>query len=185
MTPEDRVRIQDILDFWFAPGRERQWFGPDPGFDAELAARFALDWQEAELGRRDHWLEERDGALALVILLDQIPRNIFRDSPRAYATDAQARRAADAALARGFDQGLEARRRTFLYLPFEHSEDLADQRRCCALFAAAGDMDGLHWAEKHKAIIERFGRFPHRNAILGRVSTPEEAEFLKGPGSRF
>lgn len=142
--------------------------------------------ENALAGRLDAWAESIDGALALVIALDQFPRNMFRGTPRAFAADAKAREIADQAISRGFDRVLLPPKRGFLYLPFEHSEKLEDQKRCVALFEAAGDdADGLLWAVKHLRIIERFGRFPHRNRILGRESTPEEIEFLTQPDSSF
>ena len=124
-------------------------------------------------------------ALAAVIVLDQMSRNMFRDTPRAFATDPLALRVAEAAIARGFDAGLTKDQRMFLYLPFQHSEDRQSQARGRALMASLGDAEQSKWAEAHRAIVDRFGRFPHRNAILGRASTPEETEFLKQPGSSF
>jgi uncharacterized protein (DUF924 family) len=128
------------------------------------------------------WEATPDGALALAIVLDQFPRNMFRNDARAFATDAMARDIADRALARGFDRQLAAADRPFLYLPFEHSESVADQERSLGLFKALGDAELLRWAELHADIVRRFGRFPHRNAVLGRVSTPEERAFLDGGG---
>ncbi len=125
---------------------------------------------------------DRRGALALAIVLDQFPRNMFRGDARTYAADALAREVAERALARGFDRELPSPEWQFFYLPFEHSESLPDQERCCALFAAAGDADLLKWAELHADIIRRFGRFPHRNAVLSRATTPDEQAFLDGDG---
>jgi uncharacterized protein (DUF924 family) len=130
-------------------------------------------------------LADAQTALAAVIVLDQMSRNMFRDIPRAFATDPLALRLAEAAIARGFDAGLTKDQRMFLYLPFQHSEDRRLQARGVALMASLGDAEQSKWAEAHSAIVDRFGRFPHRNRILGRASTPEETEFLKQPGSSF
>ncbi|MGE5477038.1 MAG: DUF924 family protein [Bacteroidales bacterium] len=179
-------RIQDILDFWFAPGMERRWFAADTALDRELAEHFGQDLTQATQGALDHWVDSADGALALVILLDQLPRNIFRGKYQAYAFDSHALAIAEAAVLRGHDRALAPIRRRFLYLPFEHSESLPDQRFCVSLFEQAGDdPEGLDYARRHLAVIERFGRFPHRNEALERENTPEEEEFLKQPGAGF
>jgi uncharacterized protein (DUF924 family) len=175
--------IAALLDFWFAPETAKKWFDKDPAFDAALREHFGTLQQSAASGALDHWAATAHGALALVLLLDQLPRNLYRGDARAYATDAKARAMADAALARGFDRGLPMAQRQFFYLPFEHAEDLAAQQRCCMLFTE--DAEALKYAEAHRDIIARFGRFPHRNAALGRDSTPEETEFLAGPNSSF
>jgi uncharacterized protein (DUF924 family) len=193
--PADRARIAALLDFWFgaagdvAHDRPRAvWFRREPGFDAACRA-FLAEYGEAAAGRHDHWLGWRDAALALVLLLDQLPRNLFRASPQAYATDAAARHAAAIAVARGFDVALPPVRRRFVYMPFMHSENLADQQRSLALFETMQDdpdnADSLAAARRHRGIIARFGRFPHRNAILGRTTTPDEAAFLAGPDAGF
>lgn len=174
-----------LLDFWFAPEVASRWFVTDPGLDKELDERFRPLVDQALAGGLSDWTAAPEGALALVILLDQLPRNLWRGTARAFSGDARARRVADEAIARGFDLRLSPDRRTFLYLPFEHSENLADQRRAVALFRDRGTPDGLDWAEKHLAVIERFGRFPHRNAALGRADTVEEAEYLSQPGAGF
>lgn len=176
---------QSVLDFWFAETTKAKWWVKEPAFDESVRRTLGPLHERAAAGELDGWQETPDGALALVILLDQVPRNIFRDSARAFATDARARGAAAAAVDRGMDQRMDAERRTFLYMPFEHSEELADQDRACALFAALGDPELSKYAEAHRRIIRRFGRFPHRNRILGRASTPEEEEFLTQPGSSF
>ena len=189
-------RAERLLDRWFGPpgdpGREAErkiWFESVPEFDAALRTEFLADHEEAAAGRLSWWEASAEGALALVLLLDQIPRNIFRGSPRAYASDASARAAADRALARGFDCAVPRAWRGFFYLPFEHSEDLADQERALALFAALPPTpespDPLRHARRHHEIIARFGRFPHRNAVLGRASTPAELAFLAEPDSSF
>lgn len=185
----DAVR-QAVLAFWFGDppdfaARRPAWFVKDPAFDAAIADRFGAVQTAAAQRALDGLAATPTGALALVIVLDQFPRNMFRGSARAFATDARARAVADAALARGDDAAMTLMQQLFLYLPFEHSEALADQDRCCALFARTGDADFIDYAERHRAIIRRFGRFPHRNAALGRATTPEEAAFLTEPGSSF
>ena len=176
----------DLLAFWFAESNRPFWFEKDPDFDAACRAAAEALHRQAAAGALEHWRESALGSLALLILLDQVPRNLYRGEARAFATEAKARAVARAALDRGFDQGLSEEQRLFFYLPFEHSEDLADQRRSVALFGQlTGRPDWLPWAERHAEIIARFGRFPHRNAALGRATTPEEAEFLAGPNSSF
>lgn len=181
-----------VLDFWFgAPGSagygepRELWFKSDPAFDADVRRRFASDLEAAAAGAHDGLVAEPDGALALVILLDQLPRNIHRGTSGAFAFDPKALDVACRALELGHDQAVAAFQRPFLYLPFEHSESLADQDRSVALFTALGDENTLDYAIRHRDIIVRFGRFPHRNAILGRFSTPEEVAFLEQPGSSF
>jgi uncharacterized protein (DUF924 family) len=174
-----------VLDFWFAGTTKPRWWVKDPAFDETVRRTLGTLHEQAAAGGLGDWKTSPEGALALVILLDQVPRNIFRDSARAFATDALARQVAAQAVDGGFDQALDAERRMFLYMPFEHSEDLADQDRACALFGALGNADLLGYAEAHRRIVQRFGRFPHRNRILGRPSTPEEETFLKQPGSSF
>ena len=186
--------VHDILGFWFvAPGGggfREEWFRKDPAFDDEIRRHFLVATIAAAAGEHDRWQSDRDGALALLILLDQFPRNLFRGEARAFAADPKARAVADAAIEKGFDRGRPACERLFFYLPFEHSETLADQDRSVALFKTLiGDAP---WAEKavesalrHREIVQLFGRFPHRNPALGRESTREEIEFLKGPRSSF
>jgi uncharacterized protein (DUF924 family) len=171
----------DVLAFWRGAGPQK-WFKKDSGFDAAITARFLPTYEAAAAGRLSHWEDRPEGALALVITLDQFSRNMFRGSARTFAADALARAVADRAIARGFDQRVAKSDRQFLYLPFEHSEDLADQERALALFRAHGDADLLKWAELHADIIRRFGRFPHRNAVLGRATTPAEQAFLDAGG---
>jgi uncharacterized protein (DUF924 family) len=171
----------DVLGFWRAAGPEK-WFAKDDAFDAEIKTRFLTTYEAAARGELSAWEATPEGALALAIVLDQFPRNMFRGSARAFAADATARAVADRALGRGFDAQVPEGERMFLYLPFEHSESIADQERCCALFRAMNDADLLHWAELHADIIRRFGRFPHRNAMLGRTTTPAEQAFLDNHG---
>jgi uncharacterized protein (DUF924 family) len=170
-----------ILAFWREAGEEK-WFKKDAAFDDNIRTHFLQTYEAAAAGRLADWETAADGALALVIVLDQFPRNMFRDDPRTYASDELARAVAGRALERGFDQKVSLSDRQFFYLPFEHSEALPDQDRCCALFAATGDADKLQWARAHADIIRRFGRFPHRNPVLGRATTPEEQAFLDAGG---
>ena len=171
----------DVLAFWLAAGPDR-WFREDEAFDAEIRARFQGIYDDAAAGRLSSWENTQDGALAAVIILDQLPRNMFRGSARAYATDSMARAVAQRAIARGFDQRIAMPARVFFYLPFEHSEDPVDQEYCLTLLQATGDADLVEWGELHADIIRRFGRFPHRNAVLGRVTTPEEQTFFDNGG---
>ena len=171
----------EVIRFWSDAGPDR-WFTKDDAFDAEIRRRFLATHEAAAAGRLADWESTAEGALALLILLDQFPRNMFRGSARAFATDPRARAVTAAALLRGFDAQVPANLRAFFYLPFEHSEAMADQDRGIALYTAAGDADGLKWAKIHHDIITRFGRFPHRNAVLGRATTPAEQAFLDDGG---
>jgi uncharacterized protein (DUF924 family) len=171
---------QEIVTFWTEAGYER-WFGKDEAFDRQFAERFGQAHDAAAAGELDHWNETPEGALALQILLDQYPRNAFRGTARMFATDAKAKTLADAALAAGHDAALAPDLRTFLYLAFEHSEDMADQERAVALFEPLGG-DVLDYARLHRDVIARFGRFPHRNALLGRETSDEEVDHLRSGG---
>ncbi len=168
----------EVLAFWFAEPAVQRWFRSTPAFDAEIRTCFEPTWHAAAAGELADWERTPRGALALVIVLDQFPLNMFRDQPAGYATEAASRGVAERAIARGFDAALGDRERAFLYLPFMHSEDLADQERSVALFEQAGLTDNLRWARHHRDIVRRFGRFPHRNTVLGRASTPEELGWL-------
>ena len=172
MTP------QTLLDFWFDPAQEKRWFNSTAEFDQLIRERFETDWQAASDGQRADWQQTADGALALVILLDQFPLNMYRGEPRGFSTEAQARAVAGRAIGQGFDQMLPDKGKAFLYMPYMHSEDLADQDRAVALFEAAGLDHNLRFAHHHRDIVRRFGRFPHRNAILGRASTAQELAWL-------
>jgi uncharacterized protein (DUF924 family) len=174
-----------VLAWWFAPETKPEWFTGGAAFDAAVRDRLGALYARAANGELDGWAVEPRGLLALVILFDQVPRNVFRGTPRAFEGDARALALARLAVDRGADRGLTVDERLFLYLPFEHAEDLADQERSVALFRALGDADYLDYALRHQVVIERFGRFPHRNAILGRESTAEELAFLEQPGSSF
>ena len=175
MTPDQ------VLDFWFTRDR-KAWFEKNPAFDEEIRVRFLPFYDAALDGRLEYWKNEPKSCVALVILLDQLPRNMFRGSARAFASDGLALNAARAIVDQGWDKALSPDERMFAYLPFEHSEALVDQERSLKLFE--GD-ENYEWARRHWEIVRRFGRFPHRNAALGRASTPEEIEFLKTPGSGF
>jgi uncharacterized protein (DUF924 family) len=171
----------DVLAFWRQAGPDR-WYARDNAFDAEIRARFLEFWRKAVAGELSAWEASDDGALALTIVLDQFPRNIFRGDPKTYASDAAARDVASRAIDRGSDLRVADDLREFFYLPFMHSEHLADQLRCIDLLRQAGRTDNLKYAEDHAAIIRRFGRFPHRNRILGRATTSEEQAFLDEGG---
>ena len=171
----------DVVAFWREAGPER-WFKKDTDFDEQIRARFLGLHERAAAGELKEWENSADGALALLILLDQFPRNMFRGTARAFATDDLARAVTAGALLKGFDAQVAPELRSFFYLPFEHSEDMADQERGIALYTAADDQDGLKWAHIHADIIRRFGRFPHRNPVLGRTTTPEEQRFLDEGG---
>lgn len=196
--PENAVATTavEVLDFWFgAPDsalrgrRRKEWFTKSDDFDRAVTARFLRLHTRAAAGELAAWSETPHGLLAFIILCDQLPRNMFRNTARAFFTDAQALAAAQAMLARGWDQQLAPITRWFIYLPFEHAEEIELQAQSLRLFGELARepelADTLEWARKHEAVIARFGRFPHRNAILGRVSTPEEAAFLQQPGSSF
>jgi uncharacterized protein (DUF924 family) len=175
------VTPEDVVAFWRAAGPQK-WFRKDAEFDREITARFLDTHEAAAAGRLADWEATPDGALALLLLLDQFPRNMFRDSACAFATDPLARAVADRAIARQFDASVPSAERTFFYLPFEHSENLADQELSLALSRRAGDGKADKYAEIHADIIRRFGRFPHRNAVLNRASTAEEQAFLDAGG---
>ena len=190
LPPEARA----VLEFWFGAasgpaGPRLEWFRKDAKFDEEIRRRFGELHARAAAGELQSWRANPESLLALVILLDQFSRNLHRNDARAFAQDEQARACTREALSRGDDLGLLPVQRQFLYMPLEHSEDLADQDRAVELMRSLEDFEetaGLaEWAEKHRDIIRRFGRFPHRNAVLGRESTPEELAFLKRPGSSF
>jgi len=201
LSPGPGREARDVLDFWFgAPGTpahgqpRAEWFRKSDAFDAEIRARFMPLYERAVRGELTDWMEEPRTVLALIVVFDQFPRNLFResagpDAARAFATDAQALQLARDLVASGADRALSPVERWFAYLPYEHAEDLDAQREALRLFTQLRDDSGLAeplaWAQKHYDVIARFGRFPHRNAVLARASTDAEAEFLKQPGSRF
>jgi uncharacterized protein (DUF924 family) len=190
----DQYRAAEVLLFWFGgPGeqgkRHKRWFEKSEAFDREVLERFLGAYEEAAAGRLARWKDTPRDCLALILLLDQFPRNMFRGTPRAFAADPLALEAARHAVAQAYDRSLLPVERLFAYLPFEHSEALADQVRACELIKPLGAFpetaDAYPYALAHRDIIQRYGRFPHRNAILGRASTPEEIDFLTQPGSSF
>ena len=176
---------EEILRFWFEEIEPEQQFEKDADFDATIRARFGATYEAAAAGKLDHWEAEPRSCLALVILLDQFSRNMFRDTARMYESDAKSLAIAKRAVADGGYTSLPQDHQRFLFLTYEHSEDLEDQRTCMALMDSLDDKRNLEYAHNHLVIVERFGRFPHRNSILGRHSTAEEIEFLKEPGSSF
>ena len=171
----------DIVAFWRDAGYER-WFSRDEAFDLQCREGFESAHMAAARRELDGWMEGAEGALALVLLLDQLPRNMYRGTAHAFATDPLARRFAEAAIAGGLDRQVQDALRLFFYLPFEHSERLEDQDRCMALTEGWGDAEAVKWARIHHEIIARFGRFPHRNAMLGRETTSDERAFLDAGG---
>lgn len=175
------IEIRDIVLFWQTAGPAK-WFDKDVAFDAALRTRFLDEHFAAARREREALLADADGALALILLLDQVPRNVFRDSAHAFAADPLAREYADRAIAAGFDLLVDPALRIFFYLPFEHSEAIADQDRAVALCAALGDAGYLKYAEAHRDVIRRFGRFPHRNRALARTNTAEEQAWLDAGG---
>jgi uncharacterized protein (DUF924 family) len=181
VTDAREIMPEDILAFWREAGPER-WYKRDAAFDAAIRSRFLPLWQKAAAGELSSWEASDDGALALVIVLDQFPRNMFRGDIRTYSSDALARQVASRAIARGADLRVDGSLLEFLYLPFMHSEHLSDQQRCIELFRKAGNAENLRYAEDHADIIRRFGRFPHRNRIVGRTTTSEEQAFLDQGG---
>jgi uncharacterized protein (DUF924 family) len=181
MPPIDKADPGEVVSFWLAQS-DKVWFTADPAFDAEVKGRFAGLVERARAGRLDDWAESSEGALALVILLDQMTRNIYRDSPEMFAADGQALAVAKQAIAQGFDEELPKHKRRWLYMPFMHSEGLADQEMSVELFTRSEISESIPFAVDHADIIRRFGRFPHRNVLLGRQTTPEEAAFLAGGG---
>lgn len=183
----------DVLSFWFATddhsvdaAAQKFWFQSTPELDRDITERFGEILNKARAGDYDDQLENAEDYLALVIVMDQFPRNIHRGTPDAFASDPKALATAKAAIAKGLDMDIPApNRRTFMYLPFEHAENLADQDDAVRLISAMGDDNFTRYAEAHRDVIREFGRFPHRNEILGRTSTPEELEYLSKPGAGF
>ncbi len=183
--PADSRWVDDVLEFWFEEVGPDRWFRKDERLDQTIRDRFLELYEMLASAAAADALASPERALAAIVILDQFARNMFRGTARAFVTDPPARDIAAAAIAAGLDQALPRDRRVFFYLPFEHSERLADQERAVALISALGDAEQTRYAEAHRAVIARFGRFPHRNAALGRESTPEEIEFLALPGSSF
>jgi uncharacterized protein (DUF924 family) len=169
---------QKIIDFWFADDVRKLWFNSTAEFDRSLRERFEDILKQADQGELDHWMESAAGCLALVIILDQFPLNMFRGNAQSFATEARSRDVARVAITDGFDKALAAEQQAFLYMPFMHSENLADQQLALELFAQPGMESNLRFAHHHHAIVETYGRFPHRNAVLGRTNTAAEIEYL-------
>lgn len=176
---EDKINTKTILDFWFSERVRPLWFGSTPEFDTEVRDRFEAIWSEARDGELADWDSDARGALALVIVLDQFPLNMYRDQGLSFSTEAMSRKVARRAIDRGWDNELDEAGKAFLYLPFMHSEHLADQDRAVTLYEAAGMKDNVRFANHHRDIVRRFGRFPHRNAALGRECTEEERQWLQ------
>ncbi len=191
MTEADRDADQDaigrVLDFWFSPGDDDRWFKRNEALDQAVRETLADDHERAAAGVYDSWRESARGCLALVLLLDQVSRHLYRDDPKAFATDARALAVARHAIEQGFDRQIAAQsQRRFLYLPLEHSEQVTDQEDCCRLMATLDEnSEWAEWSIKHRDVIARFGRFPHRNAALGRDTSEAEQEFLAQPNSSF
>jgi uncharacterized protein (DUF924 family) len=177
--------IDEIIRFWFEELLPKDWFRKDEAVDGTIASRFGATYHELRSGVPASWLDKPEDFLAAILVLDQFPRNMFREEARAFATDQPALALAKRAIAEGAAAKLSPNQRSFIYVPFQHSEDKADQARSVALFTVLGQPLGLDFALRHQAIIDRFGRFPHRNAVLGRASTEEEQAFLAEPGSSF
>lgn len=179
------MTAQDVLHFWFDQSTPQQWFAKDAAFDAAIRARFGALHARAAQAELWHWRGDAAGRLAEILVLDQFSRNLHRGAAAAFAQDGMALVLAQEAVARGLDAGLSTDQRAFLYLPYMHSESLAVQQESLRLFTALGHPVNLDFAQRHAAIIARFGRYPHRNAALGRASSAEEAAFLLQPGSAF
>lgn len=169
---------QDIIDFWYAPEIRARWFSSTPQLDAGIRQRYEALWEAAQRGELEHWRDSPAGCLALAIVLDQLPLNMFRGSAKSFSTEQHAVTIVKQAIAQGFDQDIDKTKIAFLYMPLMHSEDLSDQDLSVELFAAAGLENNLRFAQHHREIVHRFGRFPHRNAILGRDSSAEELVYL-------
>ena len=176
---------ETVLDFWFNELSTKDWFVKSEAIDRRITERFAELHLAQSRSVPDAWRASPEARLARIIVLDQFPRNMYRGSPLSFATDGLALKAAKAAIAVGADAAVSADRRIFFYMPFEHAEDLAEQNRAVALCEALGNANYLDYARQHQAIIEPYGRFPHRNPILGRPSTPEEEAYLAKPGAGF
>ncbi len=178
---------QEIIHFWFEETEPQQWFQKNDDFDNEIRDRFFVTYEMARDGLCDSWNKDAEGCLALCILLDQFPRNMFRNDPKSFETDQKALLIAKYAVSKGFDQVLSPAKRRFIYLPYEHSEEIEDQKKSVAFFEKMKKDDplGHEYALRHLDVIEKFGRFPHRNKVLGRENTPAEEEYLAQPGAGF
>ena len=181
----DKYQFSEVIDFWFSDRVKPLWFKKKESFDREIQERFEPMYLEAKQGKLDKWGNVPHSALALIILLDQFPRNMYRQTPQAFATDDKAVEMAKYAISNNYQQSLTREQEVFLYMPLMHSESKTDQALCVELFAQLGKEDNLKFARKHQEIIDRFNRFPHRNEILGRESTNAEQRFLTRSGSSF
>ena len=172
------ITADQVIDFWFSNRVRSQWFSATEALDAEIRERYEQLWKMAAPGELDHWMDDPVGALALTIVLDQFPLNMFRGQPRSFATEKKAVEVARHAIGNGYDVRLEGDKLPFLFMPFMHSEDLADQETSVALYKKAGLENNIRFAEHHREIVRRYGRFPHRNSILGRKSSDDEIRYL-------
>lgn len=172
-----------ILDYWYSERMQKHWFASTPAIDQEIRDRYQALWAQAAAGALDHWQDSPEGALALIIVLDQFPLNMFRNQPESFRTEQQAVAVAKVAIDRGYDAQLPKERLAFLFMPLMHSENLADQDLSVAMFAKYDLTGNLRFAEHHREIVRTYGRFPHRNAILGRASRPEEEAYLRSEGA--
>lgn len=181
----EQAEWRAVLDFWLLQIGPYKWFSRDDALDEQIRNKFAASHKKAVAGALKSWRAAPQGCLGEIIVLDQFSRNLYRDNPRAFASDGQAREILELALARGFDSGMNNDEKRFLYMPLQHSENAADQTRSVELFRTLEDDKMFEYTLRHQEIIDRFGRFPHRNAVLGRNSTAEEIAFLKEPNSSF
>ena len=177
--------IEEVLSFWFEQNGPKQWWTRDPRFDAKIRARFGAVHGRAVLGELHDWRDTPEGRLAEIIVLDQFSRNLYRDDPRAFAADGMALALAQEAVRVSADQAVPPVRRQFFYMPYQHSESVRIHEDALVLFERLEEPEALDYERRHKAIIDRFGRYPHRNEVLGRPSTDEEVAFLREPGSSF
>ena len=172
------IKAEEIIQFWYSEPMNKHWFNSTKTFDQALIDTYEGTWVEARQGKLDHWQQSAAGSLALIIVLDQLPLNMFRGQAKSFSTEAQSREVAYAAIEKDYDQKLRSNRKSFMYMPFMHSEDLDDQALAVKLFNKPGLESNYRFARHHYSIIDRFGRFPHRNKILGRESTDAEIEYL-------
>jgi uncharacterized protein (DUF924 family) len=179
--PDKVAKPKAVLDYWYTDESKAHWFASTPQIDAQIKQKFETTWQAASRHELDSWCDTADGCLALVIVLDQFPLNMYRGQEISFSTESQARNVARIAIQKGFDKQIAKDKLPFLFLPFMHSESLADQETSLQLFFEAGLDDNIPFAQHHHDIVEHFGRFPHRNAILGRTSTPEEIAYMNSP----
>lgn len=178
---QQTISYKSIIEFWFNEPANKKWFKSTPEFDAKILEKYHLTWLQASNNQLDHWQETAESCLALIIVLDQFPLNMFRGTAKSFSTEAKAISVSRTAISNGFDKQLNSTQLSFLYMPFMHSEKLEDQNYSVKLFEQAVLEDNIRFAKHHRSIIERFGRFPHRNNILKRTNTPEELEYLRSP----